>query len=334
MAEVRLVIVGHVGFGVDRTPKGISRHLGGSGYACARGATVVDPERTGLVARVGEDFDRSTLKRLGVDLRGIKTVDGGTSARFEIFQYADNSRSVTSRLAVADHPDAWPLPPDYERAQHVHLATMPLEQQRAWLLRARAMPSRPRVSVDMFESNAEADPVAARWLCHAADLVFMNEEEEKILFSDQPLPSSELVDLVVKRGGRGASYVVGRREYESEAPGVEAVDTTGAGEILAGALLSLLLAGYSKETALRHATAVASAKVGEFGVDGGEFSAALQAAQRAVTGSRSRTPRHRLAAGVAGAAATTARSATTAARSAATPRSTAATRSTTVSGRG
>jgi ribokinase len=279
MAEVRLVVVGHLGIGVDHTPKGSARNLSGSGYACARGASVVEPRRTGLVARVGRDFDRSALERLGVDLRGVQTVDG-SSASFEIVQYADNSRAVTSRLAVADYPDTWPLPPDYERAAHFHLATMPLHQQSAWLERLRELPSRPRISVDMFESHAEENPASARRLCRAAHLVFMNEEEHRILFSGHPEPSCA---MVVKRGKRGATYRNGSQRVDTGAPPVETVDTTGAGEILAGAFLALRLSGYPVKVSLRAATEVASAKVAEFGVDGARLTTALHRA-RAVRG--------------------------------------------------
>ena len=280
MPEVRLVIVGHLGIGVDHTPKGSARNLSGSGYACARGASVIEPRRTGLVARVGRDFDRTALERLGVDLQGVVTVDG-SSARFEIVQFADNSRSVTTRLAVADYTDTWSLPPDYERAAHFHLATMPLQQQHAWLTELRRLPSRPLISVDMFESHAEEDPAAARRLCHAADLVFMNEEEHRILFSGFPEPACA---MVVKRGGRGAMYRSDRVRFNAAAPVVDAVDTTGAGEILAGALLALQLAGFSVRASLRVATELASAKVGEFGVDGARLTAALHRAVRTVTG--------------------------------------------------
>ncbi|WP_327430747.1 carbohydrate kinase family protein [Streptomyces sp. NBC_01236] len=272
MVEVRLVIVGHLGIGVDHTPIGSARNLSGSGYACARGACVVNPRRTGLVARVGEDFDQSALERLGVDLRGVQAVDG-MSAHFEITQHPDKSRSVTSELAVADHPDTWALPTDYERARHFHLATMPLRQQRTWLTRLRTLPSRPRISIDMFESHAAEDPEESRRLCRAADLAFMNEEEWRILFSDHGAPNCA---LVIKRGERGATYLDRGQRFETGVPKVETVDTTGAGEILAGAMLSLLLAGHPLHTALRHAAAVASAKVGEFGVDGTRLATALR----------------------------------------------------------
>lgn len=279
MVEVRLVIVGHLGFGVDHTPKGSARNLSGSGYACARGACVVNPRQTGLVARVGTDFDRSALNRLGVDLRGVQTVDGA-SASFEIVQHPDKSRSVTSRLAVAGHPDTWDLPPDYERARHFHLATMPLRQQRTWIMKLRTLASRPRISVDMFESHAADDPVESRRLCDAADLAFMNEEEWRILFTDHPAPDCT---LVIKRGERGATYLNRGQRFETDAPEVEVVDTTGAGEIFAGAMLSLLLTGHPVQTALRHAAAAASAKVGEFGVDGAKLTSALRRILRTPT---------------------------------------------------
>jgi len=270
--DVQLVIVGHLGFGVDHTPKGSSRGLSGSAYACAKGVSVVDPRRTGLVARVGDDFDAAALRNLGVDLRGVRMVRGA-SASFEIIQYGDNLRYVDSQLGVADYPSTWPLPTAYQRARHFHLATMPLGQQHAWLRFLRTLPARPRVSVDMFESSASAEPQTARALCDAADFVFMNEEERRLLFADRPLPRCP---LVVKRGPRGATYLDGRDRFDTDAPEVDAVDTTGAGEIFAGAMLSLLLDGYPALAALRHAAKVASAKVGEFGVDGTKLATAVR----------------------------------------------------------
>ena len=233
---------------------------------------MVNPQRAGLVARVGCDFDMPALDRLGIDVRGVRIIDG-VSPRFEIRQYEDNGRSVKSRLEVADYPLSWDLPPDYDRAHHFHLATMPVPQQRKWLEKLRSLGSGPQISVDMFESNAARDPADSRWLCNAADMAFMNEEEWRILFADHPAPDCP---VVIKRGARGATWFYGDQRFDTTAPEVETVDTTGAGEIFAGAMLSLMLAGVSVEESLRRAAQVASAKVSEFGVDGKNLSAALK----------------------------------------------------------
>ncbi len=212
------------------------------------------------------------LADLGVDLQGVSIVDG-VSARFDIVQYPDNRRSVVSRLGVTDHAEAWDLPAEYTGARHFHLATMPLVQQRNWLVKLRGLPGRPRISVDMFENNAAEDPVESRRLCAAADLAFMNEDEWRTLFAGRPAPNRP---VVIKRGGQGATYCDQVRQFGVAAPSVEVVDTTGAGEVFAGVMLSLLLADAPLESALRHATEVASAKVSEFGVDGPNFTTALQ----------------------------------------------------------
>jgi sugar/nucleoside kinase (ribokinase family) len=60
------------------------------------------------------------------------------------------------------------------------------------------------------------------------------------------------------------------------------VDTTGAGEVLAGAFLSMRAMGVPDPVALRHAVAVASAKVTEFGVDGPHLRRAIESAHAAV----------------------------------------------------
>jgi len=56
---------------------------------------------------------------------------------------------------------------------------------------------------------------------------------------------------------------------------VPVVDTTGAGDVLAGAFLALRSVGVDVRAALRHAVAIASASVVDFGVDGVDVQAAL-----------------------------------------------------------
>jgi sugar/nucleoside kinase (ribokinase family) len=52
------------------------------------------------------------------------------------------------------------------------------------------------------------------------------------------------------------------------APASELVDSTGAGEVLAGVFLALRAAGVPVRAALGYGVRAASAKVAEFGVDG------------------------------------------------------------------
>jgi ribokinase len=59
--------------------------------------------------------------------------------------------------------------------------------------------------------------------------------------------------LVITRGARGASYLGEDERFDVPAPPVEAVDTTGAGDVFAGVLAAGWLGGH--EDALRRACA-------------------------------------------------------------------------------
>ena len=61
------------------------------------------------------------------------------------------------------------------------------------------------------------------------------------------------VQVVITRGARGASYLGDDERFDVRAPAVEAVDTTGAGDVFAGVLAAEWLAGH--EHALRRACA-------------------------------------------------------------------------------
>lgn len=263
--EVRLVIVGHLGFAEERTPYGVVTGPGGAGYACARGAAVVEPGAVGLVAAVGRDYDFAAIDALGIDLRGVRVDDGGTP-RFGMVQHSDGRRTPDVVLGTASVAAVRCFPPEYVGARHIHLATAPPGQQREWLHFLRARSKRSTISVDTFEAYASAEPDLSREVCRSADLIFMNQEERELLFGEDLPPS---VPVVTKLGPRGASYDSPAGTVHVPTEPVDPVDTTGAGEILAGVFLALLTNREEEPLpALRAAVRAATAAVAEFGVDG------------------------------------------------------------------
>ena len=95
-------------------------------------------------------------------------------------------------------------------------------------------------------SPAGAQPHDLLALANLADVVVVNETEAR----DWHWPVRH---LVITRGARGASYVGDDERFDVPAPPVEAVDTTGAGDVFAGVLAAWWATGH--EDAMRRACA-------------------------------------------------------------------------------
>ncbi|WP_205472697.1 PfkB family carbohydrate kinase [Nocardioides sp. SYSU D00038] len=110
----------------------------------------------------------------------------------------------------------------------------------------------------------------------AADPLVVNEEEATELLADTPV--ADLADAVRRRtgarsvvvtlGADGAQLADGTGSRHVAAPVVEAVDTTGAGDVLAGTLAAALAAGADLDAAVRAGTAAAAECVGRVGARG------------------------------------------------------------------
>lgn len=98
-------------------------------------------------------------------------------------------------------------------------------------------------------SPAGAPPHALLALSQLADVVVVNESEAS--HWHWPVPH-----LVITRGSRGASYLGDDERFDVRAPAVDAVDTTGAGDVFAGVLAAGWQAGH--EDAMRRACAAAA----------------------------------------------------------------------------
>jgi ribokinase len=95
-------------------------------------------------------------------------------------------------------------------------------------------------------SPTGAEPHQLLALSELADVVVVNEAEAREWH--WPVPY-----LVITRGARGVSYLGEDERFDVPAPPVEAVDTTGAGDVFAGVLAAGWLGGH--EVALRRACA-------------------------------------------------------------------------------
>lgn len=224
-----------------------------------------------FVARVGlSDVKSETarFKAIGVapHLAGDPNHETG---RLVALVDADGERSfLTDRgannaLEAADIPDGL-----IDGAAHIHLSGYSFfaPSPRAVVLDVMRRTGAKPISVDPASAEFLREVGADAFLAwtRGASILFPNEEEAALLAgSDEPETQcarlAELYPLVVvKRGSAGAEAAQGARRWRVKAPGIEALDTTGAGDAFVAAFLSQRLNGAGIHASLERAAAAGS----------------------------------------------------------------------------
>jgi sugar/nucleoside kinase (ribokinase family) len=256
-----LAVIGNISQDISAYPDG-RRHtnLGGAALHIALAAT-----RAGLAAAplsvIGRDLSwLLTDHRLqALDLDGVAVAGEDESCAFHLtYDVHGDLTDVTARYGAAQHLTEHALHRlDQYRRFHV-CCRRPLDAARVLTaITARAA----TFSVDFITSSA-ADYLSdvAHLLPHAA-MVFTSDAEYRLLAAT--LDPESLPAVVVTRGaGPATLYRYGSPSATVQPPTTEAVDLTGAGDTLAGALLAATAAGATDQDALHGAVAAASAKVG------------------------------------------------------------------------
>jgi sugar/nucleoside kinase (ribokinase family) len=212
--------------------------LGGSALYFALAASLIGP--VAVVAPVGTDAVdrvRAALGGRGVDTRGIAVVEAPT--------YRWHARQVEGRnfdLGSSDTIyDRWrpQLPGRY--SGWVFVGSMRPDRQVDAASEAAAASL---LAADAMRSYVDAAPAEARQLLELCGWYFCNHEEFAALGGDPEQPDAfrirwSLAGLVLKRGPEGLTvFVDGREQSQPALTSHPIVDTTGAGDALAGGLLA------------------------------------------------------------------------------------------------
>ena len=288
------VTVDHV---VPARPGLWREQLGGNVLYAAAGARLwIEPERIGVVTRVGEGcpFEpRTHLARAGI--AHVVVAATGREQLVEWFLYEeDGSRRSLPRNrslreaggegagATADYlahleaqsPSAADIPVEWLPAGAVHLAPQVLERHEKTL---RALVSRAGfLSVDPSPhySAGRSVEALARILAPATALLPSEREVAHLVGEDgwaglgQRLASAGFPEVVVKRGAAGAILCErGRHPVDVPAQRVEVRDPTGAGDAFCGAYAACRLQGLPPAEAARRATVAASLAIECEGAD-------------------------------------------------------------------
>jgi ribokinase len=184
-----------------------------------------------LVAAVGTDSAagelRAHLARNDVGLDGVVSLPGSSGAAMIVVDAAGENTIVVApgangRLTV-DTAELRAIVTDSD------VLLLQLEIPVLTALAAARTARLAGVTVIVNASPAGADPAALAELAASADVVVVNQAEAD--HWQLPVPH-----LVVTHGADGATYTGADEQFAVPSPAVDAVDTTGAGDVFAGVL--------------------------------------------------------------------------------------------------
>jgi|AntDeeMetagen134_2_1112570.scaffolds.fasta_scaffold04214_3 ribokinase len=248
---VRVLSAGHVNWDVtlrlDELPEPdgearINSQSSGGGGSAANTAVALSSlgVDVGVIGSVGDDENgplvRHELDERGVDLAGLRVVEGGTTTVKYLLIAADGSVAVLGNDGCNE--SVAPEDVDADRldgVEHLHLTSQRPETARRLAELARAGDA--TVSFDPGRRLPHRDFSAALGL---ADLVFCNDREASIV-AELDADLREDCTAVVKRGSEGASVLTPDETVHHEGFGVDPVDTSGSGDAFAAGFLTVWL---------------------------------------------------------------------------------------------
>ncbi|MBN2358666.1 MAG: carbohydrate kinase family protein [Deltaproteobacteria bacterium] len=271
------LIVDDIEFTSGATRLGLA---GGAALYAALGASLWGA-RVGLVSRRGTDYPVAVLAALadrGVDLAGV--VDLGRPGGRTWLRYRAGRRTIEPQAGRPGHLEISPtvddIPEHFLAARHFHVAPMPFAVQRALVDRLSRLPGA-RISLDPNLPLRSDTLEGWRHLLRRVDLLLVGQDEVQLAPSAEDWPrqfaldvGGRLAQVIAKRGAAGG--VLYDRASDSstawQAGPWPVVEPTGAGDSLAGGVLSGQLVGQPLELALQRGLVSASLALAQWGPDG------------------------------------------------------------------
>ena len=256
----------------------LSLFPGGKGanqaVAAARlGAEVV------MFGRVGEDpFGEELIKNLrdnGVDTSRVETLSGVPtgSAFITVTPDGENTIIVSPGANRSFGPEEIEAADEDLRRTRVLVAQLEIDVEAVEAAARVVQEAGRRFLLNLAPPREVSDTLLRR-----CDPLVVNEHEARFLLGEEAQEDPEesagkLLDLgprsaVVTLGAEGAILVAGGSAQHFPAPEVEAVDTTGAGDVFVGALAAKLARGAQLEEAVPYAVLAGAAAVTSEGAQG------------------------------------------------------------------
>lgn len=224
------------------------------------------------------DFFMGDLKAAGVTTNLDSGREAGDSGQCISMVTSDAERSMTTHLGISENLSVAELNEEALKNSNYlyiegYLVTSPTAMAAARRAQDVAKAAGVKVSLTLSDPAIVEHFKAAfdEFAEHGIDLIFCNEEEAMIwTASETPIEAFGKLKTVSKmavmtRGKDGAMTWDGKVESQVAGTATKAVDTTGAGDIFAGAFLAAINQGQSFEAAATLANRVAAKLVSQFG---------------------------------------------------------------------
>ena len=255
-----ITLIGDLGYDIRMLENRTARFLGGSGFHTAVGVLAAS-SIPHLVATVGRDFDDEYLKKLSIPTTHIERKQNSMTPCY-IIDYRSNVRRISFRnwpspsIAIKEHM------PELLFSDIVHItATLP-QQQLRYIEYLKQNHYSGKISVDVFDQHCAAYPIETLSVLSQSDIIFMNQDEKRLLQYSHYNPQKI---TVIKRADQGADCFCQSNSYHAEFHVDHVIDTIGAGDILAGAFLAFFDEQFELNECLSKAVEIASCSVQFFG---------------------------------------------------------------------
>lgn len=256
-----LVIIGDVGYDIRPKECGIQKFFGGSGYHAVAGTIATGKKHPVFIACVGSDFDLSEFSNLGINTDHIIQMKHEMTTRFNI--YYDNSiRNVVFEMGASKYECTECIDDKVISSDLIHLTATRPEKQMKYIEKLRSEGFSGSISVDVFDQFCRECPTQVLDVLEECDIIFMSVNEKEILGIVPQHYCQKGKMFILKKAEDGAECYCKNQYFSAYSPVKNRViDTTGAGDIMAGAFLSLLDAGESIQQALEMSVDLATKSV-------------------------------------------------------------------------
>lgn len=262
----QMVIIGDLAY--EKTIIDCSEHtsIGGSAFYAAVGAKASKNDYFIVIASVGNDFTTSAFDSYGISREGITFVPNKKTASFTTtFVKGSDQRSFLADWGAINAPN-FNIIIKYLDAEVIFLAGSNPQRQLRWINILHKLGYTGIIACDVFEQYCSELYYETINVISNSDIVFMNESEKALLHYN---PYMHTKTSIIKLGANGAVLIdkYGTNITISPQLSCIAIDTNGAGDILASSFLSMKLAGHSDKAALQFAVNLATLSVSDIGVD-------------------------------------------------------------------